>query len=67
VRDAVDGRSGLDAQGREALAPAALVLSVVIAVCERVWRRAVLLLVLVLMLLLSFCGRLISRRTGRFV
>lgn len=65
MRDAVDGRSGLHAQRREALAPAALVLSVVIAVCERVWRRAVLLVLL--LLLVSFCGRLVSRGTGGFV
>lgn len=61
VRNAVDGRSGLHPQRREALAPATLVISVIIAICEmRIWRRAVLLVLkLRLLLLLSFCWGLI--------
>lgn len=69
VRNAVDGRRGLHAQSRETLAPAKLVMPVLLASCMMLrGRRRLLVRLLLLMLLLAFHGRLMMRRgTRRFI
>lgn len=66
MRNAVDGRSGLHAKGREALAPARLVMPLFIT-RSVLWGWGRMLLLVLLVLLLAVCLRLISRRARRFV